>query len=68
MSNGATSASGDANPREVLRIELISDERVFVVAAVVRFAATLVKSDRIADDNSSKLLALGIGLPWRKRV
>ncbi len=53
MSNGASSGSGDADPQEVLLVEMINDERVSVAAAEAQFAAALDKSDKLAGDNSS---------------
>ena len=53
MPNGASSTCGDADSQEVSLTELICDERVSVAAAEVRVAATLDKSDKLAEGNPS---------------
>jgi hypothetical protein len=53
MSQSAAGAAGLANPQVVALIECVSDERVAVAAANVRFEAALAKSDLLGDDDSS---------------
>ncbi len=53
MAESTTGATSHADPQVVALIDGISNERVALATALVRFEATLVKSDLLADDDSS---------------
>ena len=53
MAQSAAGAAGPADPQVVALIDGVSDERVAVAAALVKFEASLVKNDMLADDDSS---------------
>jgi hypothetical protein len=53
MSQSAAGAVGLACPQVVALIEGVSDERVAVADAIVRFEAALAKSEILGDDDSS---------------
>jgi hypothetical protein len=53
MDKSAAGAASPADPQVVALVDGVIDERVAVALALVRFEATLVKSDMMADDDSS---------------
>ena len=53
MSQSAAGAVGLACPQVVALIEGVSDDRVAVAPASVRFKAALANSDILGDDDSS---------------
>ena len=53
MAQSAAGAAGPVDPQVVALIEGVSDERVAVAAANVRFEAALARSDLLSDDDSS---------------
>jgi len=53
MAQLAAGAVGAADPQIVAPIQGISDERVAVVAATIRFVAATAKSDALADDGNT---------------
>ncbi len=52
MAHQAAIAASPADPKEVAPIQGGGDERIIVVAALIRFKAALLKSDALADDDS----------------
>jgi hypothetical protein len=53
MAQAATGPAGLVDPREIVLIDGVSDERVAVASANDRFESTIAKSDLLSDDDSS---------------
>ncbi len=53
MAQAAAGAVGPADPREVVLLQGVNDERVAVSYASARFEAALAKSDFLRDDDAS---------------
>jgi hypothetical protein len=53
MAQAAAGTVGPADPREVVLLEGVNDERVVVASASARFEAALAKSDLLSDDDAS---------------
>jgi hypothetical protein len=53
MAQQVVGAAGPTDPQDVALIQGVGDERVVVAAALSRFVASLLKSDALADDDSS---------------
>ncbi len=53
MAQAAAGAVGSVDPRQVVLLEGVNDERVAVTSASARFEASLVKSDMLLDDDAS---------------
>ncbi len=53
MAQAAAKAVGLADPREVVLLQGVNDERVVVAFASARFEETLAKSDLLPDDDAS---------------
>jgi hypothetical protein len=68
MSQLAAGASGPADPQVVTLIDGVIDERVVVAVAIVRFEATLAKSDLLGNDESSAEPRGSEIRTWRSRL
>ena len=53
MAQSATGAVGPIDPDVIVSIDGVSDERVVVASALVRFEATIAKSDAVQDGDTS---------------
>ena len=54
MAQAAAGAVGPSDPREIVLLDGVNDERVAVASASARFEAALAKSNLLLDDDVSR--------------